>query len=594
MELTTKIHHADLCVVGGGLAGMCAAVSASRGGSKVVLIGDRPVLGGNASSEIRMWVCGADGENNRETGIIEEISLKSLYRNPDKLYPIWDGILYETVKNEPNITLLLNCSVCRCEMDGEHIVSVTGWQTTTQQWHTVYAPYFSDCSGDSILAPLTGADFRVGREAASEFGEKTSQVTEDRQTMGMSCLIQMRKTSRATKFIPPEHIVKMTPEVIKLRRPNMQETGENFWYLELGGNRDSIADTEEVRDELVALAYGMVDYIKNSGDVPDGDYWTLDFLGFLPGKRESRRMMGEYIMTQTDVLSGGNFPDTVAYGGWPLDDHHPNGFYHAGNPNIWGHTPAPYGIPYRCLYSRNIDNLYFAGRNISMTHAAMSSARVMATCALLGEAVGCAANIAREFSLTPHGVYEEKLGLLQERLMEEGCFLPNFRRTMSDITKKAELVTDGAENPENLRNGIDRNNHTYGEGENGAYLPLGSPVTYVFEDAAEIKNIHLALDSDLDRRTIPGDWCEKRHTMRANIVPESPTMTMPQTLLRAYHIEGETEQGVKVILADEGCNLRQCVNVRVSGRFRKITLIPLSTWAERENGAAHVFSFDVR
>lgn len=174
MELTTKIHHADLCVVGGGLAGMCAAVSASRGGSKVVLVGDRPVLGGNASSEIRMWVCGADGENNRETGIIEEISLKSLYRNPDKLYPIWDGILYETVKNEPNITLLLNCAVCRCEMDGEHIVSVTGWQTTTQQWHTVYAPYFSDCSGDSILAPLTGADFRVGREAASEFGEKTS------------------------------------------------------------------------------------------------------------------------------------------------------------------------------------------------------------------------------------------------------------------------------------------------------------------------------------------------------------------------------------------------------------------------------------
>lgn len=165
---------------------------------------------------------------------------------------------------------------------------------------------------------------------------------------------------------------------------------------------------------------------------------------------------------------------------------------------------------------------------------------------------------------------------------------------MSDITKKAELVTDGAENPENLRNGIDRNNHTYGEGENGAYLPLGSPVTYVFEDAAEIKNIHLALDSDLDRKTIPGDWCEKRHTMRANIVPESPTMTMPQTLLRAYRIEGTTEQGVKVILADEGCNLRQCVNVRVSGRFRKITLIPLSTWAERENGAAHVFSFDVR
>lgn len=594
MELTTKIHHADLCVVGGGLAGMCAAIAAARGGAKVVLIGDRPVLGGNASSEIRMWVCGADGENNRETGIIEEISLKSLWRNPDKLYPIWDGILYESVKNEQNITLLLNCSVCQCAMDGNHIVSVTGWQTTTQRWHTVYATYFSDCSGDSILAPLTGADFRVGREAAAEFGEKTSQVEEDRQTMGMSCLIQMRKTDHATKFIAPDWIVKMTPEVIKLRKPNMQSTGENFWYLELGGNRDSIGDTEEVRDELIALAYGMVDYIKNSGEVPDGDYWALDFLGFLPGKRESRRMMGEYIMTQTDVLNGGDFPDTVAYGGWPLDDHHPNGFYHAGNPNIWGKTPAPYGIPYRCLYSRNIDNLYFAGRNISMTHAAMSSARVMATCALLGEAVGCAANIAREFSLTPHGVYAEKLDLLQQRLMEEGCFLPGFRRTMSIITKDARLEAANADGLENLRNGMDRNNHTYGPDENGAWLKLGEPVTYTFGSDEMVENIHLALDSDLDRKTVPGDWCERRHTMRANIVPDSPTMTMPQTLLRAYRIEGEKESGETVILAVEDCNLRQCVNIPVHDRFTEIRFIPLATWAETETEKVHVFSFDVR
>ena len=594
MELTTKIYHADFCVVGAGLAGMCAAIAAARGGSKVVLIGDRPVLGGNASSEIRMWVCGAGGENNRETGIIEEISLKSLYRNPDKLYPVWDGILYESVKNEPNITLLLNCSVCQCATDGEHIVSVTGWQTTTQRWHTVYADYFSDCSGDSILAPLSGADFRVGREAASEFGEKTSQVTEDKQTMGMSCLIQMRKNERVSKFIAPDWAVKMTPEIIKLRRPNMRETGENFWYLELGGNRDSIGDTEEVRDELLALAYGMVDYIKNSGEVPDADYWSLDFLGFLPGKRESRRMMGPYIMTQNDVLSGGNFHDTVAYGGWPLDDHHPNGFYHAGNPNIWGQTPAPYGIPYRCLYSRNIDNLYFAGRNISMTHAAMSSARVMATCALLGEAVGCAANIAREFSLTPNGVYTDKLDLLRQRLMEEGCFLPRFHRTISDITAKAMLTAEGAENIDNLRNGIDRNNHTYGACENGVYLTLNKPVTYVFDGAAEIHNIHIALDSDLDRKTIPGDWCEKSHTMRANITPDSPTMTMPQTLLRAYRIEGKTELGEKVVIADESCNILQCINIPMTGKFTEISFIPLASWSDSASDKVHVFSFDVR
>lgn len=594
MGLTTMIHNADLCVVGGGLAGICAAVAAARGGSRVVLIGDRPVLGGNASSEIRMWVCGADGENNRETGIIEEISLKSLWRNPDKLYPIWDGILFETVKNEPNITLLLNCSVCQCSMDGTRIVSVTGWQTTTQQWHTVYATFFSDCSGDSILAPLTGADFRIGREAKTEFSEKTSQEKEDRQTMGMSCLIQMRKSDRATTFIPPEWIVKMTPEIIRLRKPNMESSSENFWYLELGGNRDSIGDTEAVRDELLALAYGMVDYVKNSGEVPDGPYWTLDFLGFLPGKRESRRMMGEYIMTQSDVLSGGNFPDTVAYGGWPLDDHHPDGFYHAGNPNVWGQTPAPYGIPYRCLYSRNIENLFFAGRNISMTHAAMSSARVMATCALLGEAVGCAANIAREYALTPHGVYAEQLTLLQQRLMENGCFLPRFHRTIAEITAIAHLYGEGAEQLENLRNGMDRNNHTYGLQDNGAWLPLNKPVRYAFASPVALANIHLAFDSDLDRKTLPGDGCERRHTMRANVVPDSPVMTMPQTLLRSWKLEGITEKNEKVLLAEENCNIRQCVNIPVYGRFTEVIFTPIATWAGEMCDRVHVFSFDMR
>ena len=585
-------YTADLCVVGGGLAGMCAAIAAARGGSRVVLIQDRPVLGGNASSEIRMWVCGADGHNNRETGIIEEIQLASLWRNPDKNYSIWDGILYEKVRFEKNITLLLNCSVCDAEMENGQIKSVTGWQTTTQKWHTVKATYFADCSGDSVLAPLTGADFRVGREAASEFGEKTSQVEEDRQTMGMSCLIQLRKSDRVTEYIPPEWAMKMTPEVIKLRKPHMENSSENFWYMELGGNRDSIGDTEELRDELVSMAYGMVDYIKNSGEVEDGPYWELEFLGFLPGKRESRRMMGAYLMTQNDVLSGGDFPDTAAFGGWPLDDHHPDGFYHAGNPNVWGKTPAPYGIPYRCLYSRNVPNLYFAGRNISMTHAAMSSARVMATCALLGEAVGEAANVAREFGLTPHGVYEEKLDLLQQRLMEHGCFLPRFARTISDVCRNAAL-TGEADRLDVLRDGIDRNNHTYGEEDHSTVLPLGKAVTYTFDAPVQLANIHLAFDSDLDRATMPGDWCEKRHSMRANRTAESPTMWMPKTLVKGYRLTAVTASGETVTLAETERNLLQCVSIPADGAYTAVTFVPLSTWDDGAESAC-VFSFDLR
>lgn len=598
MALETVLHECDLCVVGGGLAGMCAAIAAARGGSKVVLMQDRPMFGGNASSEIRMWVCGSDGGDNRETGIIEEIQLESLYANPDKIYAVWDGILYGKVRDEANITPLLNCSCCDAKTetapDGETVIAeITGWQTTTQKWHKVRAKYFSDCSGDSILAPLTGAEYRVGREARDEFGEKTSQETADRKTMGMSCLFQCRRMNRPVPFVAPSFAKKLTPEEIALRRPHMNSTGENFWYLELGGNRDSIGDTEEVRDELVALAYGMFDWIKNSGEVPGAEYWALDFLGFLPGKRESRRMVGDYIMTQGDVLAGGDFPDTVAFGGWPLDDHHPDGFYHRGNPNVWGSTPAPYGIPYRCLYSKNIGNLFFAGRNISLTHAAMSSSRVMATCATLGEAVGTAANIAREFSLSPRGVYRGKIGLLQQRLMENGCFLPRIPREIPGFVTDAALLRPGTEN---LRNGRDRTNRLFGPEDQGVTVPLGEAAGYRFTAPQKIGNVHIALDSDLARVTLPGDDVERRHSMRANVWPDdqtkSPSMPMPATLVKSYRVEGVTAEGERVVLREEGCNRLQCVNIPCSLALSELSFIPLSLWGR--GAEAHILSFDAR
>lgn len=590
------IHHAHFCVVGGGLSGMCAAIAAARGGSKVVLIQDRPMLGGNASSEIRMWISGASGENNRETGIIEEIELTGLWRNPDKNYSIWDGILYEKVKNEKNITLLLNCSVNDAEMQGNKIVSVTGWQTTTQRFHTVYADCFADCSGDSVLAPLSGAKYRVGREAASEFNEKTSQKTSDGKTMGMSCLIQLRKTDRPSRFIPPEWAAELSEDVLKFRTPNLEKTSENFWYLELGGNRDTIHDTEEIRDELLSLAYGMLNYIKNSGNIEDADYWELDFMGFLPGKRESRRMIGPYIVTQNDILTGGCFPDTVAYGGWPLDDHHPDGFYHVGNPNVWGKTPAPYGIPYRALYSVNISNLFFAGRNISATHSAMSSTRVMATCALLGEAVGTAANIAREFDLSPAGVYEEKLSLLQQRLMENGCFLPHFKRGIADVCQNAKLSCDGisSEALEALRNGIDRNNYTYGETDFRVTLALGKAVTYTFDEPVKLSNIHLQFDTDLNRATLPGDSIDRKRSMRANRTADSVISCMPKTLVKAYKLTALTDRGQEITLMKTDCNLLGCVNCSAEeGVYRSVSFIPISTWEEGAS-TVQIFSFDVR
>ncbi len=431
--LSRRNLKTDLCVIGGGMAGICAAIAAARNGAKVVLMHERPVLGGNASSEIRMWICGAGGENNRETGIIEEIILENLYRNPTKNYFIWDTVLYDFVLREKNITLLLNCTYMDAETEtGEfedgrsvNIIKITGYQMTTQTFYDIRADYYADCSGDSILAPLTGAWYSVGREGREEYHEPTHVKENDKLTMGMSCLIQGRETTQKIKFIPPSWGKGFKKQDYKARGMNIYESGENFWYLELGGNRDSIHGTEEISRDLIPLAVGAWDYIKNSGEVP-AEHWELDFLGFLPGKRESRRMIGEYVMNANDILENRAYEDVVAFGGWPIDDHYPDGFFNKGAMNTNIIPPRPYGIPYRCLYSKNVKNLFFAGRNISVTHMALSSTRVMATCALLGEAVGTAAAIAKQYHLTPHGVYREKREFLQNTLMDGDCMLPRW------------------------------------------------------------------------------------------------------------------------------------------------------------------------
>ncbi len=587
------IHECDLCVVGGGLAGMCAAISAARLGQRVVLMQERPMLGGNASSEIRMWVCGANGNNNRVTGVLEEIQLKNYYINPYKLYPVWDTLLYEKVKAEENITLLLNCSCCDAVTDGDTIVSVKGWQLTTQKWHTVKAKYFSDCSGDSILAPLTGAKFRVGREAKSEFNEsKVTLDAPDKMTMGMSCLILGRKLNQKVKFVAPSWARKVTEKEMK-RRGTLNPAKTNYWWLELGGDRDSIGDTEEIRDDLLALAYGIWDYFKNSGKYgEDADYWQIDFLSFLPGKRESRRMVGPYIMTSDDILDGGRFDDTVAYGGWTLDDHEPHGFDYDGPPNTHYPVPTPYGIPYRALYSCNINNLFFAGRNISMTHMAMSSSRVMATCALCGQAVGTAAAIASKYGTSPNGVYAEHIRELQETLMYNDCFIPYRKREISDVCKKASLCgtsTRAEGNIENLRNGIDRNNHTYGDAEQGFFTKLGATVEYSFAEAQYVNEARIIFDSDLCRDTIPGSINERELSMRSSVSEDDPVMHMPTTLIKEYRVEVTLEDGSNLEVYSDTNNLRRFILIPIGRKITSLRLTPTVGWGCYD---AHIFSFD--
>jgi hypothetical protein len=322
--------------------------------------------------------------------------------------------------------------------------------------------------------------------------------------------------------------------------------------------------------------------VKNSGDF-DADTWELDFLGFLPGKRESRRMVGEIMISQRDVSDGVVFPDEVAYGGWPLDDHFPGGFYHKGAPNTNRETPAPYSIPYRSLYSKNVENLFFAGRNISMTHMTMSSIRVMATCALLGEAVGKAAGIAVKEKLTPHGVYLEKITELQKLLQNEDCFLPHIKREISDVCKNAHLNGDEA-----LRNGEDRIHRIYGEKE-PFFAKLGDEISYKF-DEAKVSEIHIVFDSDLERDTLPGSGCERTHSSRANVRLDSPVMHMPKTLCREFKLIGELN-GEKTEILHVTDNRKRSYHINTDSTFDSLTLIPLDIW-DSGNEKIPVISFD--
>ncbi|HEX5323793.1 MAG TPA: FAD-dependent oxidoreductase, partial [Capsulimonadaceae bacterium] len=310
----TRTHDVDVCVVGGGLAGICAAIAAAREGARVLIMQDRPMFGGNASSEIRMWVCGAHGENKRETGIVEELELENIYRNPSKNYSLWDSVLYEKVRSEKNLTALLNCSCLDAQMDGVSIASVTGWQMSTQQYHRVNARIFIDCSGDSVLAPLTGALYRVGREARDEFDEDIEPERADETVMGMSILLQARETAEPTKFIPPAWAYKF-PEQSQIPFRETHPKDSNYWWIETGGLGDTIGSTEEFRDELLKIAYGVWDHVKNGDPGYDASYRELDWVGFLPGKRESRRYVGDYMINQRDVRAGGPFEDVVAYAG---------------------------------------------------------------------------------------------------------------------------------------------------------------------------------------------------------------------------------------------------------------------------------------
>ena len=616
MEYPTQRLSADFCVVGGGLAGLCAALAAARHGAKTVLVQDRPVLGGNASSEIRMHVCGAHGPSRRETGLLEEIQLDNLRYNAGSCWPVFDSLLWGLARREPLLTLVLDAGVCTCETAADRSIrSVRAWQGPTQRWIEVEARLFADCTGDAVLAPLSGADYRVGREARSEYGESEAPAEADACTMGSSILFQTAEFTTPQDFTPPPWAIDFTAPERRhwVENRGVDPTRSNFWWIEVGGADDTIGNTEKHRDELLAIAYGVWDYAKNHSAMRDRlRNFGLEWVGSLPGKRESRRYLGDHVLTQGEVQSGGVFPDVVAYGGWKIDNHYPKGFWHEGPGTKYTDCPSPFGIPYRCLYSRNVPNLFCAGRDISCSHVAMSATRVMATCALCGQAVGTAAAIAAREHADPRDVSKGPLlAELQRTLLEDDCMLPGLRREVRGPCAAARLSSDlhpsdrsTTRPPDHqttrppdqddgvarLRDGMDRD---WDDGEHGWRAPLGSAAEYRFAEEIELHEARLVFDSFLDRREKDrplggNDECSQGRYYRA--LADRPR-AVPATLVRAFRIDRLDAGGAWKPEAEVTDNHQRLVRVPLNCRARGLRLVPLATWGTPD---AHVFAFDAR
>lgn len=579
--VTEKELNADFVVCGGGLSGVCAAVSAARHGARVILVQDRPVLGGNASSEMRMGIVGVHKDDMVETGILEELQLKNFYYNPLLRYTLWDDVIYSTVVSEPNITLLLNTSVEGVEMaaDGT-IAAVKAWNSNAYTRYRLSGRIFADCTGDGILR-LSGAKFRRGREFPEEFGESYMQNGGDDRTMGNSILLQLRKTDEDHPFKAPDWAYHFTDEDFAYEMPKSPTKGirfnykrlypkdNNFWWIEFGGNFDTVADAGDIQYELKRIAYGVWEYMKNH---PDGRCkgYDLDWMGSLPGKRESTRFIGPHILTQQDVLSGGHFEDVVAYGGWTLDDHDPDAFHKKGRISVEYSTPDYFGIPFDCLYSVNVPNLMFAGRDVSCTHMGLSAIRVMSTCALMGQAVGTAAALALKEDMTPARLRQERIAQLQAMLEDDDCMLPYRWRQVSDLTRSAKNV------PAELLNGIDRK----WEGEdNGVWMAPDEELRYDWEKPVVLSGARLVFDSQLKVRS------KRMRKLEAT----TERVSMPSVMVRGFRVEVLEGKQWKTVYEDAENFLRLRKISFPPVKTKALRIVVTSTWGADK---AHIFAFD--
>lgn len=457
----------DLVVCGGGMAGFSAALASARMGRKTCLIHDRPVFGGNSSSEIGVTIHGAAAFHAyaRETGIISELIIEERSKNHAEIYEngwtnsVWDMVLYDAAVNEINLSFYLNTTVTEVLQEGKKLKAVKATILNAETEITIEGKIFLDCTGDGIIAANAGCDWRMGTEGRDEFNEPHAPLNASADTMGNSIHFKARDMGRPVPFKAPDWAVKHDDPAYFYEHGRIpKDKRGGFWWLEIGVPYHTIYDNETIRHELTRHTLGVWDWMKNHDPVMKEETrnFALDWIGQVPGKRESRRIMGEYLVTEHDILNKTVFPDEVGFGGWFVDLHTPGGLlgkhseeasatyegeYDTFSEYMVKSYCGPYGFPLRALISKDLDNLMMAGRNLSATHAALGTLRVMGTTALMGQAAGVAAAIALENGVEIKAVPESFADRVQQQLLRDGCFLINTKNNdENDLALKAKIT----------------------------------------------------------------------------------------------------------------------------------------------------------
>lgn len=538
MSVRSKNKEAafDVIVVGGGMTGMCAALASARHGAKTALVQDRPVFGGNASSEIRMHICGASSnmmkKDAEETGILRELLLENKKVNRYYNFSIWDRVLFTAMKTQPNLTVFLNTTMVDADSEGRCVKGIHCYQLTTEiNWHLT-ADIFCDCTGNGTLGFMTGVPFRTGSEGKEEFHEKDAPDKPNNERMGNTLLFKAVDRGEPVEFIPPKDAYHFTEEQLRYRKhadlrapdgsileekadtvmDNLDEATKalvvdnycldyGYWWIELTGEKaDIIEEYEDIRDELVKCIYGIWDHIKNGGN-HGAQNFDLQWVGMLPGMRESRRLEGDYMLTENDIFDNRIFPDAVAYGGWDCDNHVAHGLLDFDKmPSSIFPFKGLYTIPYGCYVAKEMDNLFISGRSMSASKLAMASSRVMGTCAVGGQAVGTAAAMCIKYGCGTRGV-KQHMTELQQTLLKDDCYIPGYKNEDPlDLARGAKVTATSEKHAaSNVTNGVARTvEDNINCWQSNGIRPEGEKLSLSFKKPQKVSQVRLTFDPNLN------------------------------------------------------------------------------------------------